>query len=154
MPTTGRGPSAGHAGFLFVLDKAPPFESGSLVEPEGLLKQAAGEDTTFEENQKFQSGARVVDLRKGVAMSGFPEKLRMLRHKTRKSKYKVSQYSGIDQSYILRLETGEKANPSRDVVLMLSLGLVHDSDVVGIDDVDELLLAAGYAPFRRRGKPI
>ena len=87
-------------------------------------------------------------------MKEFSETFRMLLHKTRKSKYRVAQYSGIDQSYVLRLETGEKANPSRDVVLMLALALSYNSDAVGIDDVDELLLSAGYAPFRRRGKPI
>ena len=87
-------------------------------------------------------------------MKAFSEKFRMLRHRARKSKYRVAQYSGIDQSYILRLETGEKANPSRDVVLMLALALSNNSDAVGIGDVEELLLAAGYAPFRRRGKPI
>ena len=87
-------------------------------------------------------------------MKEFSEKLRMLRRKARKSKYRVAQYSGIDQAYILRLETGEKANPSRDVVMMLALALSNNSDAVGIDDVEELLLAAGYAPFRRRGKPI
>ena len=87
-------------------------------------------------------------------MKGFSEKFRMLRHRAGKSKYRVAQYSGIDQSYVLRLETGEKANPSRDVVLMLALALSNNSDAVGIDDVEELLLAAGYAPFRRRGKPI
>ncbi len=86
-------------------------------------------------------------------MNRFSEKLRMLREKARKSKYRVAQYSGIDQAYILRLETGEKANPSRDVVLMLGFALAHNSDAVEIDDVDELLLSAGYAPFRRRGRP-
>ena len=86
-------------------------------------------------------------------MNGFSEKLRMLRQKTHKSKYWIAQYSGIDQAYILRLETGEKSNPSRDVVLMLGIALASNSDAVGIDDVDEMLLAAGYAPFRRRGRP-
>ena len=85
-------------------------------------------------------------------MPGFSERLRMLRQKARKSKYKVAQDSGIDQAYILRLETGEKANPSRDVVLMLGFALAC-SDAVSIDDMDELLLAAGYAPFRRRSSP-
>ena len=87
-------------------------------------------------------------------MKEFSEKLRMLRHKARKSKYLMAQYSGIDQSYILRLETGEKANPSRDVVLMLAFALAYNSDAVGIDDVEDLLWAAGYAPFRRRGSPL
>ena len=31
----------------------------------------------------------------------------MLRQRAQKSRYRVAQYSGIDQSYILRLETGE-----------------------------------------------
>ena len=86
-------------------------------------------------------------------MVRFSEVFKTLRQRAQKSKYRVAQYSGIDQSYILRLETGERANPSRDVVLMLALALVHDSDSVGIHDVEELLMAAGYVPFRRRGKP-
>ena len=87
-------------------------------------------------------------------MKEFSETFSTLRHRARKSKYKIAQYSGIDQSYILRLETGEKSNPSRDVVMMLGLALAHNSDVVGIDEVEELLLAAGYAPFRRRERPV
>ena len=87
-------------------------------------------------------------------MMRFSELFKTLRQRARKSKYRVAQYSGIDQSYILRLETGERANPSRDVVLMLALALVHDSDSVGMHDIEELLMAAGYVPFRRRGKPL
>lgn len=84
----------------------------------------------------------------------FSETLRTLRQKTQKSKYRIAQYSGIDHSYILRLETGLKANPSRDVVLMLAFALVQDSGNVGIHDVEELLMSAGYVPFRRRGEPL
>ena len=87
-------------------------------------------------------------------MKRFSEVFRTLRRRAQKSRYRIAQYSGIDQSYILRLETGEKANPSREVVLMLALALVHDSDSVGIHDVEELLMAAGYLPLRRRGKPL
>ena len=86
-------------------------------------------------------------------MKGFSETLSALRRRAGKSKYSLAQYSGLDQSYILRLETGEKDNPSRDVVLMLALALVHDSDSVGIHDVEELLMSAEYAPFRRRSRP-
>ena len=80
-------------------------------------------------------------------MKGFSEKLRTLRQKARKSKYRVAQYSGIDQSYILRLETGEKANPSRDVVLMLALALAHNSDAVGIGDVEEFAVGCRVCPL-------
>ena len=82
----------------------------------------------------------------------FRDTLKALRVKGGKSRYRLAQYSGIDQAYILRLESGERANPSRDVVMMLSLALVENSEGVTVHDVDELLLAAGYAPLRRRGE--
>ena len=82
----------------------------------------------------------------------FADALKRLRLKAGKSRYRLTQFSGIDQAYILRLENGERTNPSRDVVLMLALALVENSETVGVYDVDELLLAAGYAPLRRRGE--
>lgn len=83
----------------------------------------------------------------------FAQLLKQLRVKAGKSRYRLAQYSGINEAYILRLERGERANPSRDVVLMLGLALVESSDSVSVWDIDELLLSAGYAPFRRRGEP-
>ena len=80
----------------------------------------------------------------------FGKALKSLRLKSDKSRYRLAQYSGIDQSYIQRLETGEKNNPSRDIVLMLAFSLVENSDSVSVDDVDTLLLAAGFAPLRGR----
>jgi transcriptional regulator with XRE-family HTH domain len=81
----------------------------------------------------------------------FGRTLRRLRLKTGKSRYRLAQYSGIDQAYLQRLETEERRNPSRDVVLALALALVEGSHLVSVDQVDELLLAAGYAPLRHRG---
>jgi transcriptional regulator with XRE-family HTH domain len=83
----------------------------------------------------------------------FAQELKQLRAKAGKSRYRLAQYSGINEAYILRLERGERANPSRDVVLMLGLALVENSDSVAIWDIDGLLLAASYAPLRRRGEP-
>jgi len=52
----------------------------------------------------------------------------------------------------LRLESGERANPSRDVILMIAIALVanSDTDTIDIYDIDELLESALYAPLRRR----
>jgi transcriptional regulator with XRE-family HTH domain len=83
----------------------------------------------------------------------FAETLKKLRTQAGKSRYRLAQYSGIDEAYILRLERGVRSNPSRDVVLMLGLSIVESSDSVRVYDIDELLLSAGYAPFRRRGNP-
>jgi len=82
----------------------------------------------------------------------FEETLKGLRQRSGRSRYRLAQYCGISEAYILRLENGERSNPSRDVVLMLGLALLKGSDTLDIWDVDVLLLAAGYAPLQRRGE--
>ena len=82
----------------------------------------------------------------------FGETLKGLRQRSGRSRYRLAQYCGISEAYILRLENGERSNPSRDVVLMLGLALLNGSDTLDIWDVDVLLLSAGYAPLRRRGE--
>jgi len=81
----------------------------------------------------------------------FGEKLMKLRMRAGKSRYRLAKYSGLNQAYILRLERGDRRNPSRDIVLMLGLALVENSDSVALWDIDELLMSAEYAPLRRRG---
>ncbi len=85
---------------------------------------------------------------------GFCGTLRKLRSKSGKSKYRLAQYSGLDEAYVGRLESGERQNPSRDTVMKLGLALVADSTTVSIHDVNELLLAGGYAPLRGRGEAL
>lgn len=82
----------------------------------------------------------------------FADTLKKLRTEAGKSRYRLAQFSGINEAYILRLESGQRSNPSRDVVMMLGLALVQNSDSVDIWDIDEMLLSAGYAPLRRRGQ--
>ena len=82
----------------------------------------------------------------------FGETLKSLRLRSGRSRYRLAQYCGITEAYILRLESGERANPSRDVVLMLGLALLKGSEALDIWDVDVLLLSAGYAELQRRGE--
>ena len=82
----------------------------------------------------------------------YGETLKILRVRAGKSRYRLAQYTGLSQAYLMRLENGERANPSRDVVLMLGLALVENSESVTIWDIDDLLLSAGYAPLRKRGE--
>ena len=77
----------------------------------------------------------------------FGDKLYNLRAKAGKSRYRLWQLTGLDQSYLGRLEKGEK-NPSRNTVMLLGLALVHGCDEITCDDIDDLMLAAGYAPLR------
>ena len=85
-------------------------------------------------------------------LTTFAETLKKLRSQAGKSRYRVAQYGGLNEAYILRLERGERSNPSRDVVLMLGFALVANSDGIAIWEIDELLLSAGYAPLKRRGE--
>ena len=81
----------------------------------------------------------------------FADTLEKLRMRAGKSRYRLAKYSGLNQAYILRLESGQRGNPSRDIVIILGLALVESSDSVALWDIDELLMSAEYAPLRRRG---
>lgn len=77
----------------------------------------------------------------------FGQNLDQLRIKAGKSRYSLWKLTGLDQAFLLRLETGKK-NPSRNTVMLLGLALTHGCTRISCDDVDELLLNAGYAPLR------
>ena len=81
----------------------------------------------------------------------FASTLSRIRLRAGISRYRLAHWSGINESYIHRLESGERYGPSRDVVLMLGLALARGEYAVEIWEVDDLLLSAGYAPLRRRG---
>lgn len=84
-----------------------------------------------------------------LTRSEFAELLQDLREKAKKSRYELHKVTGLDQAYLKRLEDGSKTNPSRETVLMLGFALVRGNEAIRIEDIDALLLAAGYAPLRR-----
>ncbi len=84
-----------------------------------------------------------------VSYSEFASLLRHLRIRARKSRYALHKATGLDQAYLKRLEEGSKVNPSRETVLMLAFALVRGNETIQLEDLDELLLAAGFAPLRR-----
>lgn len=51
-----------------------------------------------------------------MALSGLGVALRQLRERRTLSLREVSQLSGVDHAYVHRLETGEKASPSEELV--------------------------------------
>ena len=80
----------------------------------------------------------------------FAETLKRLRIKAGKSRYRLWEFSGLDQSYIARLENGKKVSPSRTTVILLGMALLRNSDKIDLSDIEELLLAADFAPLRKR----
>ena len=80
--------------------------------------------------------------------------LRRLRERSKKSRYRLAQFTGANEAYLHRLESGERQNPSREMVMKLALALVADSSSVTLEDVNDLLLSAGYAPLLGRGESL
>lgn len=72
--------------------------------------------------------------------------LQKFRAQMQRTQAAVARETWLDESYISRLFSGERTNPSRDTVILLSaFGLGLD-----LPDTEELLLVAGYRPLRPR----
>ncbi len=60
-----------------------------------------------------------------------------------KKQAQIARDAWLDESYVSRLLSGERDNPSREVLILLgSWGLE-----LAVEEVDELLLAADYKPL-------
>ncbi len=72
--------------------------------------------------------------------SPLTELLTQIREKTNKSQADIARDSWLNESYVSRLFSGERTNPSRDALILLgAFGLE-----LPVPEVDELLLAADY----------
>ena len=71
------------------------------------------------------------------------ELLRRQKTRLNKSQADIARDAWLDESYVSRLFSGERTNPSRDALILLAvfgLGLT-------LEDTDELLMAADYRPL-------
>ena len=60
-----------------------------------------------------------------------------------KNQAQMAHDAGLDESYVSRLLSGERSNPSREAIILLGgWGLE-----LTVEEVDELLLAADYKPL-------
>ena len=80
----------------------------------------------------------------------FAETLRKLRRKANITTYRLATDAVADYSYVNRLETGDRYNPSREMVLRLAQSLLDNSDRITLSDVNDLLKAAGHEQLRPR----
>ena len=70
----------------------------------------------------------------------FGERVRRLKGKIQAQ---ISRDAWLDESYVSRLFSGERTNPSRDALILLgNWGLE-----LAVEEVDELLIAADYKPL-------
>ena len=88
--------------------------------------------------------------RLGDSPSVFQKRLRRLLERCMLTPYSLGKHADVDSTYIRRLLTGEKRNPSKEVVGALGAAMDEYSPAVGDDDVARLLRAAGHVPVGRR----
>jgi transcriptional regulator with XRE-family HTH domain len=63
--------------------------------------------------------------------------------KSRVTCYQISQFSHLDQAYLSRLKSGERANPSVETVVKISLALTHYSNNINLYDIQRLFKSVG-----------
>ena len=57
--------------------------------------------------------------------------------------YRIAQFANLDQAYLSRLRSGEKANPSPETVMKICLGLVRASEKATLHDCEKLFRSVG-----------
>ena len=75
--------------------------------------------------------------------SPLTEVLHRFRARLNKTQADISRDAWLDESYVSRLFSGERTNPSRDALILMTvfgMGL-------SVEDTDEVLLAADYKPL-------
>jgi transcriptional regulator with XRE-family HTH domain len=78
-----------------------------------------------------------------VAFSPLTQALRRYRSRVQKSQADISRDCWLNESYVSRLFSGERNNPSRDALILLS---VYGLDLA-LEDTEEVLIAADYKPL-------
>ena len=89
------------------------------------------------------TGIHAVGKKKNRSNDVFGEKLRVLRKKRKVTMKKLADQLGVSESYISRLESGER-HPDKELILKLSSVLFPEGDPV---ELDSLLIAADFTPI-------
>ena len=83
-----------------------------------------------------------IDARSSKAIDRLVE----MRRRSNMTRYRLSRASGVDYSYLKRLEAGTSRNPSRATLIALGRAMVAHSKIFTEADVDEILGEANFAP--------
>ena len=79
----------------------------------------------------------------GIYQNSFAEAFSKLLAESEVTCYKIQEFTHVDQSYMSRLKSGEKTNPSPETIMKIGLGLVHYSSKVKVSDIEKLFKSAG-----------
>ena len=57
--------------------------------------------------------------------------------------YQIAAFTGLGQSYLSRLRSGGKRNPSPETLVKITVALTHFSDRITIDDIERVFRSVG-----------
>lgn len=86
---------------------------------------------------------RVLPSKPGASESELTQLLQQHRARQAKQQADIARDSWLDESYVSRLFTGERQRPGREALILLAGWGLR----LSVEDTDELLMAAGYAPL-------
>ncbi len=89
-------------------------------------------------------------MREGLYHNRFSEQFTRLLEKSGVSSYAVNKFTGIDEAYLSRLKSGEKNNPSPEIIIRIALALVHYSEKITMSDIEHLFKSAGRSIRREK----
>ena len=78
----------------------------------------------------------------GLYNKDFSKTFNKLLEKANISRYKIHQFTGIDQGFLSCLSDGTK-NPGPETVMKISLALIHYSNQITLHDIEKLFNSVG-----------
>jgi transcriptional regulator with XRE-family HTH domain len=78
----------------------------------------------------------------GLYSNDFGPTFSRLLEETGISRYKIHQFTGLDQGFLSRLCVGSKS-PSPETIMKIALALVHYSEKITLHDVEDLFKSVG-----------
>jgi transcriptional regulator with XRE-family HTH domain len=90
------------------------------------------------ETERHLEGAETPDLT--VLLAKYALRVRRLKGKTQAN---IARDAWLDNSYVSRLLSGQRLNPSRDALILLGCWGLE----LSVDEMDELLIAAEFRPL-------
>jgi hypothetical protein len=79
----------------------------------------------------------------GLYQNNFAEAFSKLIAKSGVSCYRIYQFTHLDQSYLGRLKTGERKNPSPETIVKIGLAICHFNDKIKISEIEVLFKSVG-----------
>ena len=79
----------------------------------------------------------------GLYQNNFTEAFSKLIAKSGVTCYQIHQFIHLDQAYLSRLKSGEKASPSPETIVKIGLAICHSNDKIKLSDIETLFNSTG-----------